>query len=355
MTSRRTRSDSRPALGLTISTAGGLSVERRMAENAIRECAGVPTGGGAVTTPARITMIDTGMLDEPGITGSWLVQGERTALIETGPRSSLHNVLGALADMNVDRLDVIAVTHIHLDHAGGAGTLAELFESADVAVHEAGAPHLVNPSRLWSSASRIYGTAMEEMWGGIDPVPADRIRTLADGDVIDLGGASLRAVATPGHASHHHAFLEENTGTVFAGDALGVRLPDLGVVRPATPPPEFDLEAAIASIERLAGLGAERLVLTHFGPTEEGAQELSPPEMCERAIEALRRWTDWVRSARGETSEVEDAAGAVERAARADLEGGLSPAQVARLEKTTTYRMNTWGLMRFLNRTEQSH
>jgi glyoxylase-like metal-dependent hydrolase (beta-lactamase superfamily II) len=324
-----------------------------MAENAIRG-AGGPIGGAAVATPAGITTIDTGMLGEPGVTGSWLVQGERTALVETGPRSSLHNVLSALADMDVDRLDVIAVTHIHLDHAGGAGTLAQLFETAVVAVHEAGAPHLVDPSRLWSSASRIYGTAMEEMWGGIDPVDPGRIRTLSDGDVIDLGGASLRVLATPGHASHHHAFLEETSGTVFAGDALGVRLPDLGVVRPATPPPEFDLDAAIASIERLAGLGAARLVLTHFGPSEEGALGLSPAEMCERAIEAVRRWADWARSARAETNDVETASRSVERAARAGPEAGLSPSQVARLEKTTTYRMNTWGLLRYLGKNEQS-
>ena len=167
-----------------------------------------------------IRTIDTVMLGEPGITGAFLVRGERTALVETGPRSTVEEVLKSLADAGVTDLDVIAVTHVHLDHAGAAGTLAGLFRSAVVAVHEIGAPHLVDPSKLWASAARIYGDEMERMWGGVDPLPAERLRPLRDGDLIDLGGASLRALATPGHASHHHAFLEESTGTLFAGDAL---------------------------------------------------------------------------------------------------------------------------------------
>ena len=295
-----------------------------------------------------IRTIDTVMLGEPGITGAFLVRGERTALVETGPRSTVEEVLKSLADAGVTDLDVIAVTHVHLDHAGAAGTLAGLFRSAVVAVHEIGAPHLVDPSKLWASAARIYGDEMERMWGGVDPLPAERLRPLRDGDLIDLGGASLRAFATPGHASHHHAFLEESTGTLFAGDALGVRLPDLGVVRPATPPPEFDLEQGLDSIDRLAAVGAERMVLTHFGASDAGAGALSPTEVCERAADALKRWVEWTRRARRNTEEIDDAAEEVRLAARGDLESGVDAAGVARLEKTTSTRMNTWGVMRYL-------
>jgi glyoxylase-like metal-dependent hydrolase (beta-lactamase superfamily II) len=299
-----------------------------------------------------IVTLDTVMLGEPGITGTFLVRGERTALVETGPKSSVDNVLRGLADAGVEQLDVLAPTHVHLDHAGAAGTLAGLYPAATVAVHEVGAPHLIDPSKLWSSAARIYGDEMERMWGGIDPLPPSRVRLLADGDVIDLGGAVLRAIATPGHASHHHAFLEETSGTVFAGDALGVRLPDLGVVRPATPPPEFDLEAALASIDRIAALEGERVVLTHFGASDAGVEGLSPAEMCERAAEALRRWAEWARRAREEGSDLNDATHAVERLARSDLESPLTDEQVQRLEKTTTYSMNSWGLMRYLEKAE---
>ena len=300
----------------------------------------------------EIVTLDTVMLAEPGITGTFLVRGERTALVDTGPKSSVDNVLSGLADAGIEELDVIAPTHVHLDHAGAAGTLAALYPAATVAVHEVGAPPLIDPSKLWSSAARIYGDEMERMWGGVDPLPPSRVRPLADGDVIDLGGAALRAIATPGHASHHHAFLEETTGTLFAGDALGVRLPDLGVVRPATPPPEFDLEAALASIDRIASLEAERVMLAHFGASDSGVDGLRPKEMCERAAEALRRWTSWVRRARDQGSDLNSATLTVESLARADLESSLSDEEVARLEKTTTYWMNSWGVMRYLDKTE---
>ena len=303
--------------------------------------------------PTEIRTLDTVMLGEPGITGAFLVRSERTALVETGPRSTVEEILKGLADAGVEYLDAIVVTHVHLDHAGAAGTLASLFRTAVVAVHEIGAPHLVDPAKLWSSATRIYGVEMERMWGGIDPLPAERMRPLSDGDVIDLGGASLRALATPGHASHHHAFLEESTGTLFAGDALGVRLPDVGVARPATPPPEFDLEQSLGSIERLAGLGAERIVLTHFGDSDAGAGASSPAEMCERAAEALRRWVEWVRRARTGTEDIDAASQEVRKAAAVDLESSLDETALTRLEKTTSTQMNTWGVMRYLTKKER--
>jgi glyoxylase-like metal-dependent hydrolase (beta-lactamase superfamily II) len=298
-------------------------------------------------------VIDTNMHGIPGLTGAFVVKGDRTALVETGPLSSLHEVLRALAESGVDRLDVIVVTHVHLDHAGAAGALVRHFPDAMVVVHEIGAPHLVDPSKLWSSASRIYGAKMSVLWGGIDPIAEDRIRAVADDDVVDLGGRSLRALATPGHASHHHAYLDDATGIVFAGDALGVRLPDVGVVRPATPPPEFDIEATIASIERIKALDPSSVWLTHFGPAERGIHAGDAATICDAAIAALRAWERWVASARRETRDLDDAAGLVEREARATLESALAPAQIERLEQTSSYWMNTWGYMRYFDRKER--
>lgn len=291
-------------------------------------------------------VIDTQMHGHNQITAAFLVTGERNALVETGPRSTIDNVLAALEAQGIDRIDDIVVTHIHLDHAGAAGTLAQVFPEATVHVHEVGAPHLIDPSKLWSSASRIYGDAMEQLWGGIDPLPAERVRALTDGDKIDLGGRTLEAIDTPGHAYHHHVYLDDATGAIFTGDAVGVRLPDLGVVRPATPPPEFHLPKAIASIERIAALEPSRLYLTHFGPQDAGLEPISVAEQCARAIEGLRKWDELVSQARETATELDDITELVTAAVRAGTES-LPPEKIERMENTSSYRMNTWGYMRY--------
>ena len=292
-------------------------------------------------------LIDTKMHGFPGVTGTFLIKGTKTALVETGPKNRAETVLEGLSAAGVEQLDVIAVTHIHLDHAGAAGTLAAHFPDAKVFVHEVGAPHLVDPSKLWSSASRIYGDQMETLWGGIDPSSEDRITVLNDGDKIDLGDRSLQAIETPGHAYHHHAFLDDHSGTVFTGDALGVRLSDVGGVRPATPPPEFHLEKTIASIERIASLEPTQLCLTHFGPPDAPVSEV-----CDEAVAALNRWAEWIRGARNTTKDLNEVADIVSAEARKDLEGRLVPEQIQRLEQTTSYRMNAMGYMRYFDKNE---
>jgi glyoxylase-like metal-dependent hydrolase (beta-lactamase superfamily II) len=299
------------------------------------------------TTQPQI--IDTEMHGQIGLTGAFLVQGERNALIETGPRSSVDHVVAGLDRAGVRFLDYIVVTHIHLDHAGAAGTLAALFPGATVVVHPEGAPHLVDPTRLWRSASRIYGAEMERLWGGVDPVDRDRILTIEDGDSLDLGGRVLDALETPGHARHHHAYRERETGIVFTGDALGVRLPEIGSFRPATPPPEFDLEQAVASIARIQHSEATALWLTHFGPQDSGEQPSDVDEACALAIDALERWAEWVRLARERTHDLEQAAAIVREAAQASTDGAHSKDAIARMEQTTSYWMNTWGYMRYMD------
>ena len=298
--------------------------------------------------------IDSRMHGLEGITATFVVRGERTALVETGPKSAVDNVLSALEANGIDDLDWIIVTHIHLDHAGAAGTLAQRFPRARVAVHEVGAPHLVDPSKLWKSATRIYGAMMDSLWGGIDPIDEQRIHVLRDGDEVDLGGRRLRAVETPGHAYHHHAYLDEAAGIMFTGDAMGVRLPEIGVVRPATPPPEFHLEKCIDSIERIRSIGPDSLWLTHFGPHDRGERVQSVDELCDEAIAALRSWDGWVREARGEHEDLDEITTAVQRRARTALEEGLDPDSVARMEQTTSYRMNTSGYVRYQDKQENA-
>jgi glyoxylase-like metal-dependent hydrolase (beta-lactamase superfamily II) len=294
-------------------------------------------------------IIDVHMHGFEGVTAAYVVEGERTALVETGPKSCIDHLQAGLDDAGIERLDWIVVTHIHLDHAGAAGTLALRYPEATVAVHHVGAPHLVDPSKLWRSATRIYGDRMEEMWGGIDPLSEDRIRSLSDGDVIDLGGRTLTAVETLGHAGHHHAFVDSETNIAFTGDALGVKLQGVDAIRPATPPPEFDLELAISSIEKLRAIEPAELWPTHFGPAGNDVDGLT-----DSAIESLRRWAEWVQEARAQGVDKEVGAELIRAHARKEFEKTLSEHDVDRLEQTTSYQMNTAGYWRYFDKRESA-
>ena len=295
---------------------------------------------------SEIDVIDVRMHGLIGITAAYVVRGRDAALVETGPQNPASDVLSALEGAGIDELRFIVVTHIHLDHAGAAGLLAQRFPDSTVVVHDRGAAHLVDPSKLWASAARIYGGRMEELWGGIEPVPSDRVKAVGDGGSVDLGGRVLTAVETPGHARHHHAWIDDGADVAFVGDALGVRLPDVGVNRPATPPPEFDLEAAIASIGRIRGLGVASLWPTHYGPTDAGRNPVGPDEACDEAARALLQWAAWVRSAREQTRDPAEVVARVARESRAALEARLDETALERLEQTTSHEMNVMGYMR---------
>jgi glyoxylase-like metal-dependent hydrolase (beta-lactamase superfamily II) len=297
-------------------------------------------------------VIDTKMHGKDGITGAFLLQGATTALVETGPKSSFDVVMAGLRAHGVEHLDWIIVTHIHLDHAGAAGTLARVFPGARIAVHRVGAPHLVDPRKLWASATRIYGDQMDRLWGGIDAVPEERLVVLDDGDRVDLGDRSLVAYDTPGHARHHHTLLDDATGIAFVGDALGVRLSDIGVVRPATPPPEFHLEQAVQSIERIRGLGAKSLWLTHYGAADSGRDPLSVDAACDGAIAALRMWEKLVRDARADDRDLDVIVKSVAEGVRGVQEERLHPEEIERMEQTTSYSMNVSGYMRYLDKAD---
>ncbi len=241
------------------------------------------------TIAPGIRQLDTLLGGWDRMTAGFLVEGPNPALIETGSQSSAATVIAALNAAGVGAADLrwIVVTHIHLDHAGGVGDLAAAFPNATVVVHEKGARHLVDPSRLISSASRVYGPLLDDLYGRMDPVPAERLVAAADGHILDIGNdRHLRLVDSPGHAQHHHAVLDELTGTLMVGDAVGVKLPDIGMLRPATPPPDFDLEAAVHSLRRFTDLKPSSVVLTHYGPVDNGLEVLAEAE------DMLHRWVD---------------------------------------------------------------
>ena len=254
--------------------------------------------GPDVITPLghEVFQIDTRMAGYDGITAGYLIRSDRPCLVETGTAPSAPVVREALASLGVGAADLatVVVTHIHLDHAGGVGDIAEIYPNAEVVVHERGARHLADPSRLMASARMVYGDELDELFGELAPTPAERIRAVEQTGVVDLGGGRrLESHYSPGHAKHHIAVLDDASGVLLVGDAAGVKVPGGGPLRPATPPDDFDLELAVASLHKMAELRPTQLVLTHFGPAGDPQEVLAEAEAtvrswCEVAEEAYR-------------------------------------------------------------------
>ncbi len=297
-----------------------------------------------------ITAIDTVMCGRERVTSAYLVAADEPALVETGPTTSLEAVIDGLKTLGVGAEDLahIVVTHIHLDHAGGAGALAARFPKATVWVHERGAPHLADPSRLVASATKVYGEEqMAELFGPVEPVPGDRLRAVRDGDKVSLGGRALEIIATPGHASHHVCIVDQETSSIFVGDALGVFLPDVRILRPATPPPEFDLELAVESINKVMDRQPARLLFSHFGPAEEVVH------LCSLAVRRARKWTEIVEQALQETDDIRDVVRILKQRTATELNpavGERAEAVADRYELLSSYEMNAKGLMRYVQK-----
>lgn len=196
-------------------------------------------------------------------------------IIDPGPATGIGNLIEGLAEEPT----ALLLTHIHLDHAGASGVLCRRFPALRVYVHERGARHMADPSKLLVSAERLYGDDMERLWGEVGPVPEDRIETLGEGGEA----AGLRYAYVPGHASHHVAYLDESTGDAYVGDTGGVRIPPASITVPPTPPPDIDIEAWMDSLDRIEAWGPERLNLTHFGAYPAGEQLAAAREVIAKA------------------------------------------------------------------------
>jgi len=234
-------------------------------------------------------VIDVEHLGRPHVIGCWEVDG---MLVDPGPESSLPTLLEKLGDQ---RPEAILLTHIHLDHAAATGALVARWPDLPVYVHERGAPHIVDPSRLLASAERLYGDQLEYLWGKIQPVPEASVTTLAGGEVV----RGMRVAYTPGHASHHVCYLHEESGTAFVGDVAACRIPPTDLIIPPTPPPDIDVELWEESIAIIEAWAPQRLALTHFGPVEDPATHLATAKARIREEAALARDMD------GETYEAD--------------------------------------------------
>lgn len=206
-----------------------------------------------------------------------LLDGDGPVIVDPGPSVSLDTLeagLGA-AGLVLDDLAGILLTHIHLDHAGAAGTIVRRNPRVTVYVHERGARHLVAPERLLDSARRLYGDRMGELWGEFLAVPPGNVRALAGGEVLEVAGRRLEVAYTPGHASHHVSYLDTSSGTAFVGDTAGIRIADQPFVLPVTPPPDIDLEIWETSLGEIEAWRPERLYVTHFGIATGVAEHLA--------------------------------------------------------------------------------
>src|SRR5262245_6198156 len=298
-----------------------------------------------------ITAIDTFYAGRERYTAAYLVRGSEPAIVETGPATSFEPVVAGLERLGIGSQDLahIAVTHIHLDHAGGVWRIAERFPDATVWVHERGARHLADPTRLRASVESIYGPeTMASLFGTVEPVAAQRIRALDDGAAIGLGGRSLRAVYTPGHAKHHMALADSATGAVFTGDALGIHPPEAGVLRPATPPPDYDLELAIASIERIRDHArGSKVLFSHFGPVDD------VDRICDLAALRFRRWTEAVGDAVTDPDDLDEIVRVLEECSRADAAadtGAEAELDLRALETMSSIRLNAMGIAGYWKR-----
>ena len=294
-----------------------------------------------------ITTIDTVLGGEPEFNAVYLVEAGEPTILEAGPGADAPLVVDALTSLGVgaDDLAHIVVTHVHLDHAGGSGALIEAFPSATVWVHERGAPHLADPTRLVASTARTYGRdRMLKLYGQTLPVPAERLRAVGDGDRIPLGSRELTVIHTPGHASHHVALHDDRSGAIFTGEAVGSHLPWADVYRPALPPPEVDVEAALASIASIRARRPTALLTSHFGPI------LDPEEGCERGAERIRAWAETVRRRLEADPETDvDELTEILRAQAAEeyFADSGGPIDLGRYDAIGSIRMNAQGLHRY--------
>jgi glyoxylase-like metal-dependent hydrolase (beta-lactamase superfamily II) len=309
----------------------------------VEESAVTDLGSGVYT-------IDTRMSGYSGITAGYLILADRPCLVETGTARSAPVVQEALASLGVGPADLatVVVTHIHLDHAGGVGDVARMFPAAEVVVHERGARHLVEPERLMVSARRVFGSLIDDVFGPLLPTDAERVQALGERGAVDLGGGrTLDSYYSPGHAQHHVGLVDSATGDLYVGDAAGIYIPETADLRPATPPPDFDLEVACASLRRFRELRPTRLLFSHYGPVRDVDATL------DRSEEELRLWVELVRDARSQELDLDHAVAMVTERTRERYAAYLAAGGVAeKFETLNSTASNIVGINRWLDRVE---
>ena len=291
-------------------------------------------------------IIDTLFQGKPGAIASYLLTGDAgPALIDVGPGATVQQLLAGIGAAGFVPEDIshLVLTHIHLDHAGAAGALTARMPRATVYVHRHGASHLADPSKLMSSARRIYGEAMDELWGTMEPVPVDRLQVLEDEQSIRVGSRTLRAMYTPGHAIHHLAYFDEERHVMFPGDVAGVQLEGSDFARPPTPPPDLNLEDWYSSLDRIGALDPVALYLPHYGYVGAVSSHLS--DLRRR----LGLWGELILAGMRRNQSDEELANMLAELADAEIAASSSQdtTLVERYELVSNYLMSAQGYMRY--------
>lgn len=299
-----------------------------------------------------IIAIDCEMAGHHGLIAAFVIPGPTPAIIETGPASVLPDLRAGLDELGIGSSDAAQFigTHIHLDHAGGAGDVAAAYPKATIAVHEWGAKHMADPTKLMASSYRVFGPALDTLFGPLKPVPHNRLRAVDEGDVIDLGGGRvLNVLYTPGHARHHITLQDSQTGAIFVGDSMGVYLPEAGILRPATPPPDFDLSLALRALDRYREIDPPTIYFSHFGPAPAGR------DMIAEARRKLLEYARVIRDAMRTSEHLDHLANALTEATRDEYaEVYKNPSLLAKFEALNAFRSSAGGYLRYFQQNPDS-
>jgi glyoxylase-like metal-dependent hydrolase (beta-lactamase superfamily II) len=290
----------------------------------------------------RVYALDTRPFDQPNIVSVYLIKGPKPTLVDCGYASTYANVMAGLSEAGVAPSEVryIIPTHVHLDHAGAAGLLLSEMPNAEMIAHEKGVPHLIDPTRLVESATRIFGKTIMEMYGDPVPVPAGRITPVGKEMYLDLGdGLGVTLIHSPGHAPHQVSVFLEGRKFLLTADAVGTVYPEAKVLVPTTPPPSFDPEALVRSVGSLEQTDPGKLLVPHFGPRDDVA------EVFGKTKEKVQRWVKEVREMKGRKLGLEEISEAM--SAEVKREAGITEIPIY---VQISIRNSVMGIMHYLDK-----
>lgn len=295
----------------------------------------------------NISILDVNWVGRPHSIAAALLESDgHCVIIDPGPESTYATLRERLESrgLSVARLDAVLLTHIHLDHAGASGSLVRDNPRLTVYVHELGAPHMIDPSRLLASAARLWPDTLPELFGDTLPVPKENLRILQSGETLNFGSRKLEVAYTPGHASHHVSYFDAAESVAFVGDTTGIRIDNGPYILPATPPPDINLETWDGSFAEILARRPSRLFLTHFGYAE------NPAEHIDQFRQRLHRWAELAGECLQSASNESEAKSAFVTHAQREMQDPLGPAEAEHHSFTAGLDLSFLGLARYLRK-----
>lgn len=296
----------------------------------------------ATKVSERVYMLDTYALGQPNTVSAYLIKGPKPTLVDCGYQSSYRNVLAGLAEVGVMPSDVryLVPTHVHLDHAGAAGHLVREMPNAEVVAHEKSVPHLVDPTRLIGSATKVFGKMIMELYGSPEPIPAGRITAVGAESHLDLGdGLTATLMHSPGHAPHQISMMLDTTKALLTADAVGIVYPNLKTLIPTTPPPSFEQSQLVATVGSLVQTGPRELLVPHFG------RRSDVEWVFQKTTEMVKHWVERVGDMKKKGVSLDDASEAMEK--EVIKEAGV---QEIEIYAKVSIRTSVMGIMHYLDK-----